>query len=66
MNFHHLTLWIFVLLLLGVALIILYPTPGMLAFGTIVLPFLLVFQVWAILRYGEKNGKKEGGWYENP
>ncbi|MBK8044314.1 MAG: hypothetical protein KBG02_04885 [Haliscomenobacter sp.] len=65
MDFRYITLWVFVLLLLGIGLIILYPTPGMLAFGTIVLPFLLVFQVWAILRSGDKGREENGKWYEN-
>ncbi|MBK6949220.1 MAG: hypothetical protein IPH16_15215 [Haliscomenobacter sp.] len=65
MDFRYVTLWVFVLLLLGIGLIALYPSPGMLAFGTIVLPFLLVFQVWAILRSRDKVGEGEGQWYEH-
>ena len=56
------------LLLLGVLLLILIPTNGMLAFGTMVLPVLIVLLVFLVLRSKEKSSKQfdDGHWYDQP
>lgn len=56
------------LLLLGVLLLILVPTNGMLAFGTMVLPVLIVLLAFLVLRSKEKSNKQfdDDHWYDQP
>ncbi|HKK74771.1 MAG TPA: hypothetical protein VJ953_06855 [Saprospiraceae bacterium] len=55
-------------LLLGVVLLIFIPTNGMLAFGTMVLPILIIVLAYLILRSKEKPDKKfdDDNWYDQP
>lgn len=59
---------IFILLVLSILLLMIYPTPGLLAFATIVLPGLILVQAYLILRDpGVTPPKKtfdEGQWYD--
>jgi len=56
------------LLLLGVLLLMLIPTNGMLAFGTMVLPVLIVLLAFLVLRSKEKSNKQfdDDHWYDQP
>lgn len=59
--------WIFTLMLLGLALVIIFPTPNFIAFGIIFLPALLIAQVVLILQSEEfpRSDKTFEDWYEN-
>jgi uncharacterized membrane protein YkvI len=56
------------ILLLGVVLLIVFPTNGMLAFGTMVLPILIIVLAFLILRSKEKPDKQfdDDHWYDQP
>ena len=59
--------WIFTMMLLGVVLVLLFPTPNFIAFGIIFLPTLLIAQVVLILQSNEfpNSDKTFEDWYEN-
>lgn len=65
MYYKSIVLLVFVLLLLGLALVFIFPDPNMLAFGAIFLPFLILLQVWAILRANTQSQKTDAHWYDN-
>lgn len=56
---------VFTILLLGLVLVYSFPSPGMLAFGAMVLPFLLLIQVWVILRAQTQSQKTDEDWYDH-
>ncbi|MEM6379519.1 MAG: hypothetical protein AAF705_15035 [Bacteroidota bacterium] len=59
--------WIFTMMLLGLVLVLLFPTPNFIAFGIIFLPALLIAQVVLILQSNEfpNSDKTFEDWYEN-
>jgi branched-subunit amino acid permease len=67
MHYSTWTIWIFVVLLLVVALMIAFPSNLMLIIGTALLPVLIAVQVYVILKAREQSQKKfsEGDWYED-
>lgn len=67
MHYSTWTVWIFVLLLLIVALMIAFPSNLMLIIGTASLPVIIAVQVYVILKAREQSQKKfsEGDWYED-
>jgi uncharacterized membrane protein len=67
MHYSTWTIWIFVVLLLVVALMIAFPSNLMLIIGTALLPVLVAVQVYVILKAREQSQKKfsEGDWYED-
>jgi len=67
MHYTTWTIWIFVVLLLLVALMIAFPSNLMLIIGTATLPILVAVQVYVILKAREQSQKKfsEGDWYED-
>ena len=67
MHYSTWTIWIFVVLLLIVALMIAFPSNLMLIIGTALLPVLVAVQVYVILKAREQSQKKfsEGDWYED-
>ncbi len=67
MHYSTWTIWIFVILLLIVALMIAFPSNLMLIIGTASLPVLIAVQVFVILKAREQSQKKfsEGDWYED-
>lgn len=67
MHYRNLTGWIFVFLLLALALMFLYPTPGMLLFGTLITAGLILVQVFIVLNAGEQSQKTlDDQWYDHP
>lgn len=67
MKYKTWTIWIFIILLLIVALMIAFPSNFMLVLGTILLPVLILAQAIIILKAGEQSHKKfsDGDWYED-
>jgi len=67
MHYSTWTIWIFVVLLLLVALMIAFPSNLMLIIGTVALPILVAVQVYVILKAREQSQKRfsEGDWYED-
>lgn len=55
-------------LLIGFVLLMLIPTNGMLAVGTMLLPLLIIVLAYLILRSKEKPDKKfdDDNWYDQP
>ena len=66
MNRQHYLVWIFVFLLLTIALTALYPRPGMIFFGAIATSVLVFLQVFLILTSGDQGQKAANeDWYEH-
>lgn len=67
MNYKNWTVWIFIVLLLLVALMMAFPSNFMLGIGTILLPVLIGAQAVIILKAGEQSNKRfsDGDWYED-
>lgn len=67
MKYKTQTLWVFVVLLLIVALMIAIPSSVVLLIGTISIPILVFFQAIVILKAKEQSQKKfsDGEWYED-
>lgn len=67
MNRQHYFVWIFVFLLLTIALTALYPRPGMIFFGALATSILVFIQVFLVLTSGEQISEKSNeDWYEHP
>jgi hypothetical protein len=56
--------WIFTLLVLGLVLVALFPSPNFIAFGLAFLPLLLILQVIFILQAEGESTKTFDDWYE--
>jgi hypothetical protein len=56
------------LLVFGILLLMLVPTNGMLAFGTMILPGLIVVLAYLILKSNPNSTKEfnDDNWYDNP
>ncbi len=67
MHYKTITAWIFVLLLLALALVLLYPAQWLIGLGVMVLPFLLIVQLVVILRAKETSQHtfEDDKWYED-
>ena len=68
MHYKVKTAWIFVILLLSIVSMILFPNNWTIAFGTIVIPILIFYQAWLILKADDKSEhtfSEEGKWYED-
>jgi hypothetical protein len=66
MNRQHYLVWIFVFLLLTIALTALYPRPGMIFFGAIATSILVFLQVFLILTSGDQSREAANeDWYEH-
>lgn len=67
MNYKNWTVWIFIVLLLMIALMMAFPSNFMLGVGTILLPVLIGAQAVIILKAGEQSNKRfsDGDWYED-
>lgn len=62
---HH-VVWIFVFLLLTIALTALYPHPGMILFGATATSLLVLLQVFLVLTAGDQSREAPNkDWYEN-
>ena len=66
MNFKSVTVWIFVVLIVIIFLLIIYPTPFIIGAGVVGIPVLLIFQAYIILSANEESKKefKDGQWYD--
>jgi uncharacterized membrane protein YkvI len=67
MYYKTITAWIFVILLLALAVVLLYPAQWLIGLGVTVLPFLLIVQLIVILRAKDtsKHTFEEDKWYED-
>jgi len=67
MNYKTAVVWIFVILLLSLALVILYPSQWLIGLGVMVLPALMLVQAIIILRAKEtsNNTFEDDKWYED-
>lgn len=67
MHYKTITAWIFVILLLMVFLMFLYPTPFFIGLGMIGLPILVLVQALVVLRAREesRHGFSDEKWYED-
>lgn len=68
MHYKAKTAWIFTILLLSIAIVLIYPSKWLIGLGVVVLPFLLLVQAFVILRAKGENSQKtfeEGQWYED-
>lgn len=59
--------WIFTIMLLGLVLVMIFPTPNFIAFGIIFLPALLIAQVILVLQEdtASESDKTFDDWYEH-
>ena len=67
---HHqsLIIWVFVLLMFTLFLMFLSPSQYMIGFGVMIVPFLIVYQTYVVLRGAAPEEIKTGAeekWYEN-
>jgi len=68
MHYKAKTAWIFTILLLAIAIVLIYPNKWLIGLGVMVLPLLLLVQAIVILRAKGENSKKtfeDGEWYED-
>jgi 4-hydroxybenzoate polyprenyltransferase len=67
MNYKVKTAWIFVALLLSIALMMLYPTKWVIGLGIVGVPLLIVYQAFLILRANEKSEHtfSDEKWYDD-
>ncbi|NBC07238.1 MAG: hypothetical protein GVY26_08595 [Bacteroidetes bacterium] len=67
MHYKNAVVWIFVILLLTLALVLLYPSKWLIGLGVMVLPFLLLVQAVVILRAKESSEHtfEDDKWYED-
>lgn len=67
MRYKKLSAWIFALLLLLVALMIVFPNTYTIGIGTIGLPVLIIFQVYIILKAKDESKHSfQDKWYDEP
>ena len=65
MPYKTLSLCIFLLLILLIALMMLFPTPFVIGLGTILTPILIALQAFVILRAGEQSRHSfKDRWYD--
>jgi uncharacterized membrane protein YkvI len=67
MNYKNAVVWIFVILLLSLALVLLYPSEWLIGLGVMVLPLLILVQAIIILRAKESSEHtfEDDKWYED-
>ncbi len=67
MHYKPLTVLIFVLLVLMVALLFIYPSPFIIWLSIIGLPVLIAFQAWIVLRAKDESqyDSDDEKWYED-
>ncbi|MDX1667615.1 MAG: hypothetical protein R3350_10310 [Saprospiraceae bacterium] len=66
MNYRKSTVWIFVLLMLQIFFMILFPRPIVLGIGSVLLPLLVLLQVVIVLRAEDESPSKfEDRWYDH-
>ncbi len=67
MRYKKLSVWIFVLLLLLIALMIFFPNVYTIGIGTMGLPVLIIFQVYIILKAEDESKHSfQDKWYDEP
>jgi hypothetical protein len=67
MNYKVQTAWIFSALIVGLAFVGLYPKDWIIWIGILIIPPLIMYQTWVILRAGEesKHTFTDDKWYED-
>lgn len=67
MHYKNAVIWIFVILLLSLALVMLYPSKWLIALGVMVLPALILVQAIIILRAKDtsEHTLEDDKWYED-
>ena len=67
MNYKKYSIWIFVLLMLIVAAMFIFPNAVTIGLGAIVIPVLVALQAFVILRSEDHSQQSfEDEWYDNP
>jgi uncharacterized membrane protein YkvI len=67
MQYKKLSVWIFVLLLLLIALMIFFPNAYTIGIGTMVVPVLVIFQTYIILKAKDESKHSfQDKWYDDP
>jgi 4-hydroxybenzoate polyprenyltransferase len=68
MHYKVKTAWIFVLLVLSIVSMILFPNNWTIGIGTVVVPVVIFYQTWLILKADDKSEhtfSEDGKWYED-
>lgn len=67
MHYKSLTVWIFIILLIMIALLFIYPTPLVIGICVVGLPIFVFIQAWIVLRAKDESKHKfdDDKWYED-